>query len=190
MKSLLLEKYQKEIAPKLMKELGLKNPMELPRIEKIAVNVGIGSYLQRLGKKDPAEVEEAIAQITGQKPNVRNARMSISNFKLREGMPVGVSVTLRKDAAYNFLDKVINIVFPRVQGFRGVKRKIFDKNGNCAIGFKEHTVFPEINLDDGRRVHGVQATIVFSGSNPDHNLKLLEALGFPFVKETTKTDEN
>ncbi len=188
MKSLLLEKYLTEIAPKLMKELGIKNPMELPKIDKIAVNVGIGSYLQRLGKKDTTEIEEAIAAITGQKPNVRNARMSISNFKLREGMPVGVSVTLRRDAAYNFLDKMINIVFPRVQGFRGVKRKIFDTNGNCAVGFKEHTVFPEISVDDSRKVHGVQATIVFSGSNAEHNMKLLEAFNFPFKKKITAAE--
>lgn len=182
MKSQLLEKYQKEIAPALMKELGLSNPMQLPRIEKICINVGIGSYLQRIGKKDTVEIEEAIAMITGQKPNVRNSRLSISNFKLREGMPVGVSVTLRKDVAYNFLDKLIQVVYPRVQGFQGVKRKIFDKNGNCALGFKEHSVFPEITIDDGRKVHGVQATIVFSSKNEEHNVKLLQAFGFPFQK--------
>ena len=184
MKSILLERYQKEIAPKLIKELGLKNPMEVPKIEKICINVGIGSYLQRLGKKGTAEIEETIANITGQKPVVRHSRMSISNFKLREGMPVGISVTLRKEAAYNFLDKLINIVYPRVQGFRGTKRKIFDANGNCAVGFKEHTVFPEISVDDSRKIHGVQATIVFAGNNQEHNIKLLEAFGFPFKKLT------
>lgn len=188
MKSQLLEKYQKEIAPALLKELGLKNPMQLPKVDKVCINVGIGSYLQRLGKKDTAEIEEAIAKITGQKPNVRNSRMSISNFKLREGMPVGVSVTLRREAAYNFLDKLVNIVYPRVQGFRGVKRNIFDTNGNCAVGFKEHTVFPEISVDDSKRIHGVQATIVFNGKNKEHNTKLLEAFGFPF-KEAAKAQK-
>ncbi len=188
MKSQLLEKYQKEIAPALLKELGLQNSMEVPKIEKICINVGIGSYLQRLGKKDTTEIEEAIAKITGQKPVVQKARMSISNFKLREGMPVGVSVTLRKELAYNFLDKLINIVYPRVQGFRGVKRKIFDTNGNCAVGFKEHTVFPEISVDDSRRIHGVQVTMVFSGNNKEHNTKLLEAFNFPFKKVITKKD--
>ncbi|MCK5460897.1 50S ribosomal protein L5 [Candidatus Gracilibacteria bacterium] len=183
MKSQLLERYQKEIAPSLMKELSIKNPMELPRIEKIAVNVGAGSYLLRIGKKSPEEVEEAVAKITGQKPVVRSAKKAVSNFKLREGMPVGVSVTLRNEQAYNFLDKVINIVFPRVRGFQGVKRNIFDKNGNCAVGFAEHTVFPEINVDDSRRVHGVQFTIVFSSRNKKHNMKLLENFGFPFKKE-------
>lgn len=183
MNSQLLERYQKEIAPKLMKELSIKNPMELPRIEKISVNVGAGSYLQRIGKKDTAEIETVIAQITGQKPVVKKARMSVSNFKLREGMPVGVSVTLRNDMAYNFLDKVINIVFPRERGFQGVKRNIFDKNGNCSVGFKEHTVFPEITVDDSRKIHGVQFTIVFSSKNKEHNQKLLEAFGFPFKKK-------
>lgn len=189
MKSQLLERYQKEIAPQLMKDLGIKNPMELPRIEKIAVNVGAGSYLNRIGKKSPEEIEEAIAKITGQKPVVRKARMSVSNFKLREGMPVGVCVTLRKDQAYDFLDKVINIVFPRVRGFQGVKRNIFDKNGNCAIGFTEHTVFPEISVDDSRRIHGVQFTVVFSTKNKEHNQKLLEAFGFPFKKKPVKKEQ-
>lgn len=183
MKSLLLERYQKEIAPALVKELGLKNVMEVPKIEKIVVNVGMGSHLQRLGKKDGSMVVEAIEQITGQKAVVKNARLSVSNFKLREGMPVGVMSTLRSDRAYNFLDKVINIVYPRVRGFQGVKSNIFDKNGNCSFGFKEHTVFPEVSVEDLRHTHGLQITIVFNSSNADHNKALMDKLGFPFVKK-------
>jgi large subunit ribosomal protein L5 len=183
MKSNLYQRYQQEIVPLLMKELSLKNPMQVPQIEKISINVGVGSYLQRIGKKDTAEIEEAVATITGQKPVVRRARLSVSNFKLREGMPVGVAVTLRREAAYNFLDKVIHIVFPRVRGFQGVKNNIFDKNGNCSVGFKEHTVFPEISVDDSRKIHGVQLTIVFKGSEKEHNKRLLEAFDFPFKKK-------
>jgi len=117
MKSLLLKQYLEEVAPKLKKEFGLKNDLQVPRIEKIVVNVGMGSYLQKIGKKDGAEVVENVAKITGQKPVIKHARMSVSNFKLREGMPVGAMVTLRGNQAYNFLDKLINIVYPRVRGF-------------------------------------------------------------------------
>ena len=183
MKSLLLKRYQDEIAPALMKELGLKNIMQVPKIEKISVNVGMGSHLQRMGKKDGTLVVEAIEKITGQKPVVRNSRMSVSNFKLREGMPVGCMTTLRGDIAHNFLDKVINIVYPRVQGFQGVKFNIFDKNGNCSFGFKEHTAFPEISMDDTRNAHGLQITIVFNTSCGKQNKLLLDKLGFPFKKK-------
>lgn len=182
MKSLLLDRYQNEIAATLQKEFALKNPMEVTRIEKICINVGMGSHLQRIGKKDGASVEAAIEAISGKKPVVRISRMSVSNFKLREGMPVGVSVTLRDAEAHNFLDKLINVVYPRVQGFRGEKNGIFDKNGNCSVGFKEHTVFPEISVDDSRMIHGVQVTIVMSSSDEKQNKKLLELMGFPFKK--------
>jgi len=187
MNSALYDQYQKEIAPKLMKELGLKNPMEVPRITKVCVNVGMGSYLQRLGTKDFSKVEEAVTKITGQKPVVRRARMSVSNFKLRENMPVGISVTLRRESAYNFMDKVINVVYPRVRGFRGVRKNIFDQNGNCSFGFKEHIVFPEIEVDDARKVHGVQVTVVTNTDNPEHARALMEAFGFPFKKPEPTT---
>ena len=185
MKSALYTQYQKEIVPALMKQLDLKNPMEVPKVEKVCINVGMGSYLQRLGTKDFSGVEEVVTKITGRKPVVRRARMSVSNFKLRENMPVGISVTLRGEDAYNFLDKVINIVYPRVRGFRGVKKAIFDKNGNCSFGFKEHTVFPEVELDgDARRVHGVQVTVVTNTDSQEGGKALMEAFGFPFKKLT------
>ncbi len=185
MNSQLYEQYQKEIAPKLQKEFGMTNVMQVPKIEKVVVNIGMGSYLQRLGTKDYSHVEEAMTAITGQKPVVRKARLSVSNFKLREGMPVGLVATLRGDNAYYFLDKVINIVYPRVRGFRGVKRSIFDKDGNCSFGFTEHTVFPEISVDDARKVHGVQVTVVTNTKDKKYTERLLEEMGFPFVKVNT-----
>jgi len=183
MKSLLLKRYLEEVAPKLKKEFGLKNDFQVPRLEKIVVNVGMGSYLQKIGKKDGADVVENITKITGQKPVVKYARMSVSNFKLREGMPVGTMVTMRGDQAYNFLSKLINIVYPRVRGFEGVKRNIFDKNGNCSVGLSDHTVFPEIELEDVRKVHGVQVTFVFNTKDAEKNMRVLEEFKFPFKKK-------
>ncbi len=180
MESQLLERYQKEVVSALQKELGCKNVMQVPRLEKICINVGMGSYLQRGGGKDYSKIEDNIRLITGQKPVVRRARMSVSNFKLREGMPVGISVTLRGKAAYNFLDKTINLVFPRVRGFRGVNRNIFDKQGNCSFGFNDYTVFPEALPDDTGRPFGLQVTVVTTAQNPEGCQKLLEQFKFPF----------
>jgi large subunit ribosomal protein L5 len=186
--SVLYDQYQKEIRGKLQKELKIKNPLEVPRIEKIVLNVGMGSYLTRLGSKDYSFVEENMTLIAGQKPVVRKSRLSISNFKLREGMPVGVSVTLRDQAAYNFLYKMIHIVYPRERDFRGVNKNPFDKDGNCSVGFKDHTVFPEgLRTDDTRKIHGLQVTIVTSTSNTEHSKALLDAFGFPFKKSQEAT---
>ena len=181
MNSALYDQYQKDIAPKLMKEFGMANAMQVPKIEKVVVNVGMGSYLQRIGSKDYSHVEEALMAITGQKPVVRKARLSVSNFKLREGMPVGLVTTLRGQSAYHFLDKLINVVYPRVRGFQGVRRNIFDKDGNCSFRFTEHTVFPEVDVEDARKVHGVQVTIVTSTKDKAHTEALLEQMGFPFI---------
>ncbi len=182
MKSELLKRYLEEIQPQLMKDLGLKNIMEVPRIEKICVNVGMGSHLQRLGTKDFSLVETAVLKITGKKPMLKRARLSVSNFKLREGMPVGLHVTLRGDEAYNLLDKIINVVYPRVRGFEGVKQKIYDNNGNCSFGFKDHTVFPETGSDDPRKAHGIQITIVTNNTDKEGTEALLKAMNFPFKK--------
>jgi len=191
MASALQQRYQQVIQPRLIKALGMKNVMQAPRIEKIVVNVGMGSYLHRLGTKDFGTVEETLTKITGQKPVLRKSRLSVSNFKLREGMPVGMCVTLRGESAYDFLDKVINIVFPRVRGFRGVKRNIFDKDGNCSFGFTEHTVFPEVDTEDPRKVHGVQVTIVTSTKDKEHTEKMLQEMGFPFLaKHEAKEETN
>ena len=178
--SRLRTKYKKDLIPKLMQDLGIKNVMQVPKIDKIVVNVGMGSFLA--GSKDYSQVENTLLGITGQRPVLRKARLSVSNFKLREGMPVGMVVTLRGDRAYDFLDKIINVVYPRVRGFQGVKRNIFDRDGNASFGFKEHNVFPEVSLEDINKTHGIQVTVVTSTKNQDHSRKLMEALEFPFRK--------
>jgi len=179
----LFETYQNEIRPKLQESLAIKNPMEVPRVEKVCINVGMGSYLQKVGSKDFSYVVDNIEKIAGQKPVIRHAKLSVSNFKLREGQPVGVSVTLRKQDAYDFLYKLINVVYPRVRDFQGVQKNIFDDFGNCSVGFKDHTVFPEsVMPEDTRKIHGVQVTIVTSAKTKDHAKALLDAFGFPFKK--------
>lgn len=189
MKSILLEQYQKEVRAKLQKEFGIKNPMQVPSLEKICINVGMGSYLQKLGSKDYSFVTDNLTLLAGQAPVVREAKQSVSNFKLREGMPVGMSVTLRKEAAYNFLYKLINVVYPRVRDFRGTEADTFDNEGNCSFGLKDHTVFPETaRMDDSRKIFGVQITLVFNTSDKAQNKRLLEEFGFPFKKSAKKTD--
>ncbi|MCF7917661.1 50S ribosomal protein L5 [Candidatus Gracilibacteria bacterium] len=183
-KSLLYERYKKEILPALAKELKIKNPMQIPAIKKVCLNIGMGSYLQRLNAKDYSFVEENLTRIAGQKPVVRKSKRSVSNFKLREGQPVGISVTLRGHMAYNFIDKLIHVVYPRVRDFRGVSRDIFDKEGNCSIGLNDHTVFPEgVLAEDSRKIHGLQITIVTSTDNAKHAETLLDMLDFPFKKK-------
>jgi len=183
MKSALYDQYTNEIVPKLMKALDIKNPMMVPKIEKICINVGMGSYLQKLGSKDFSFVENNITRIAGQKPVIKKAKLSVSNFKLREGQPVGISVTLRNEAAYNFLYKLINVVYPRIRDFRGQKANIFDKDGNCSIGIADHTAFPEAVVpEDSRKIHGLQIVIVTSTKNQEHSKVLLNEFGMPFIK--------
>jgi len=179
----LQEKFKEEIAPKLKETLNEKNLLALPRITKITLNVGIGTYI-KTHNKDFSNVVENITKITGQKPVITKAKKAISNFKVREGEPVGLAVTLRGKRMYSFLDKLINIVLPRVRDFRGLSRKSFDGQGNYSIGLKEHTVFPEISPDDVIKMHGVQINISTSAKNDEHGTKLLEAFGFPFKKIT------
>lgn len=178
------EQYNKEIAPKLKEVLGRKNLNALPRLKKITINVGVGSSASS-SKNFVNEVVENIAKITGQKPVIKKAKKSISNFKLREGMSVGVSVTLRGQRMYDFYGKLIDIVFPRIRDFRGLSTKSFDGNGNYSIGLKEHTVFPEINPDDIVKVHGIQINIETSTSSDEDALELFKLYNFPF-KETTE----
>jgi large subunit ribosomal protein L5 len=178
----LKEKYNKEIAPALMKEFGLKNTFEVPKINKIHINVGIGSYLKN--SKDYSYIIENIELITGQKPVLRKAKKSISNFnKLREGDPNGITVTLRKEKMYDFLYKLINIVAPRIRDFRGFPDKSFDNNGNYSLGLKEHTIFPEIKLDDMVKSHGIEITIVTNVNSKEKTKALLEKFNFPFKKK-------
>lgn len=182
-------RFKKEILPKVKEDLKLKNDMAVPRITKIMVNCGIGSYTKAHGK-DYSAVTDNIAAITGQKPVVTKAKKAISNFKLREGEPVGLIVTLRGKRMYDFLNKLINIVFPRVRDFRGLSAKGFDGKGNYSIGFKEHIVFPEISPDDVIRIHGLQVNIVTTAKNDDEGYALLKEFGFPFRKETLPTKSN
>ena len=173
-------RFKNEIAPKLKETLGVKNMMSLPKITKVTINAGVGTYLRN--HKDPSNVIDNLANISGQKPVVNKAKKSISNFKIREGMVVGASVTLRGKRMYDFLNKLINIVFPRVRDFRGISPKSFNGSGNYSIGFKEHTVFPEISPDDVINLHGLQVNISTTAKTDEEGYELLKALGFPFIK--------
>lgn len=173
--------FKTEVAPNLKEELGIKNVMALPKITKVSINVGIGSYITRNGK-DFDHIVENVTKISGQKPIITKSKKAISNFKLRENMPVGVVVTLRGERMYDFVNKLVNVVFPRVRDFRGISPKAFDGQGNYNIGFKEHTVFPEISHDDVINLHGVEVSIKTTAKNNAEGLALLKALGFPFIK--------
>ncbi len=175
--------YNKEIIPKLKEVLKQQNPMALPKVEKITVNVGMGTYL-RSHSKDYGTIEKNITMITGQKPVLTIAKKSVSNFKIREGMVIGAKVTLRDELMYSFLNKLIHVVFPRMRDFRGLSPRSFDGNGNYSVGFKEHTVFPEISPDDVINLHGLQVIITTSATNDDEGFALLKEMGFPFQKQT------
>lgn len=174
----LKDHFIQNILPELQKELKVKNINAVPRLEKIKINVGIGKMSE--GGKDYAHVVQNLAVISGQKPVVSKARKAISNFKLKQNQPVGVSVTLRGKRMYDFLSKLINVTFPRVRDFRGVSPKSFDGRGNYSIGLKENTVFPEINPDDLAKTHGVEISIITTAKTNEAGLKLLKAFGFPF----------
>jgi large subunit ribosomal protein L5 len=171
-------KYKKEIAPALLKELGLDNIMQLPKLEKIVINQTFADAVQNAKLLNTAA--EELAAITGQKPVITKAKKSISNFKLREGMPIGVSVTLRKEKMWSFFDRLISIALPRVRDFRGVNARGFDGRGNYNMGLKEQTVFPEIVYDKVDKTRGMNITICTSAKNDAEGKALLDAFGFPF----------
>lgn len=175
--------YQQNITPVLMKKLDIKNINAVPKVQKIIINVGIGKLLS--GGKDYSEVVQNISLIAGQKPVIAKSRKAISNFKLRENMPVGIYVTLRGDKMYNFINKLVNITIPRARDFRGISPRSFDGKGNYSLAIREHTVFPEINPDDIVKLHGLQITIVTSAKNDEQGYQLLKALGFPFQERKT-----
>jgi len=177
----LKDTYTKEIVPKLKETLKCNNIMEVPKIEKVVLNMGIGTYI-RSGNKDYSVLQEHLALISGQAPVVKNAKKAISNFKLRAGMPVGLTVTLRWDNMYNFLDKLVNIVLPRVRDFRGISPKSFDGEGNYNFGIKEHTIFPEVPQDDVIKNHGIQITVKTTATSKEAGKELLTQMGFPFSK--------
>lgn len=178
MKPRLQEHYETTVRAKLLDELGLKNPHQLPRLEKIVVNVGVGEASREPKLLD--SVVEALAAISGQRPVINRARKAISNFSLREGMPVGVSVTLRRNHMYEFLDRFINVAVPRIRDFRGLPTRSFDGRGNYTIGVKEQVIFTEVNYDRIQKIHGMDITFVTSTHKDDEALALLRDMGMPF----------
>lgn len=174
----LKEQYTKEIVPLLMKEFGYKNIMQVPRIEKVVINMGLGEAIQNVKILDSAS--EEMSAITGQKAVITKAKKSIASFKLRQGMPIGCMVTLRKERMFEFLDRLMNIALPRVRDFKGVSGKGFDGRGNYSLGIKEQLIFPEINYDKVDKIKGLNISIVTSAATDEEGKALLKGLGMPF----------
>lgn len=174
----LKEVYQNEVVQKLRAEFNYKNIMEVPKITKIVVNMGLGEAIQNIKILDSATAE--LGKITGQKSVVTKAKKSIASFKLREGMPIGCMVTLRRDRMYEFLDRLLNVALPRVRDFKGVSGKAFDGQGNYTLGVKEQLIFPEINYDEIDKIRGLNVTIVTSAKNDEEGKALLKHMGMPF----------
>lgn len=180
-----LEKiYREKVTPELMKDMGYKTVMQVPRLKKIVVSSGLGEAIKDSSIID--EMVEIIERITGQKPVVTKAKKSVAAFKVREGMDIGVMVTLRNDYAWEFLDKLINIVIPRFKDFHGMKKTAFDGHGNYSIGITDHIVFPEIDPNAVQKIRQLQVTIVTSTDSDKDALALLDKLGFPFVRDGKK----
>ena len=178
------EIYKTDIVPSLMKTFNYKSIMQVPKIEKVVVNMGVGAAVA-----DQKIMEEAVKEletITGQKPSIRKAKKAISNFKLREGVNIGAMVTLRKERMYEFLDRLINVALPRVRDFRGLSDKSFDGRGNYTLGVKEQIIFPEINVDKITRVMGMDVTVVTTARTDNEAFELLKAFGIPFRKKEVK----
>jgi len=188
-KSELFDKYQKEVVPAMKDKFGIKNIMAVPRLEKIVVNMGVGEAMSDLKILEVAA--EDLAAITGQKPSMRRSKKAISNFHLRIGAPVGCKVTLRRQRMYEFMERLINVVLPRIRDFNGISRKAFDREGNYSLGLKEQSIFPEI--DPTRRdfrAQGMDITFVIKGGNPAKNLELLSLMGIPFMKPVVAAESN
>ncbi len=181
----LFEQYKKDIIPALMKSFNYKSVMQVPKLEKIVVNMGVGAAVA-----DSKVLDEAVKElesITGQKASISIARKSISNFKLREGMKIGAKVTLRNERMYELLDRVINIALPRVRDFRGLSDKSFDGRGNYTIGVKEQIIFPEIDIENINRIMGMDITFVTTAKTDNEAYELLKAFGVPFIKKEVKS---
>lgn len=178
---ILKDRYENEIAPALMQSLDLSNPMQVPRIKKVVVNIGVGEALDNAKALDAAVGD--LTQIVGQKPIITKARKSIANFKLREGRAIGVKVTLRGDRMWAFLDRLMNVALPRVRDFRGVNPDAFDGRGNYTLGLREQLVFPEIDYDKIDKLRGLEISIVTTARDDDEGRQLLQLLGMPFKKE-------
>ncbi len=176
--SFLFERYQKEVVPALMKKFNYKNAMQVPRLDKIVVNMGLGEAVQNIKILDHA-VEE-LTVITGQKPVITRAKRSIAQFKLRAGMPIGCMVTLRKDRMYEFFNRLVNVALPRVRDFRGISPKSFDGRGNFAMGVKEQIIFPEVDYDTIDKIKGFNVVVTTTANTDEEGLALLKLLGMPF----------
>jgi len=174
----LKEIYLRDVAPEMKKKFGYKNSMEIPRLEKITLNMGLGEAVQNVKILDSAAEELSI--VAGQKAVITKARRSIAAFKLREGMPIGVMVTLRRNRMYEFFDKLVNVALPRVRDFRGVSAKAFDGRGNYALGIREQIIFPEINFDKIDKIKGLNIAIVTTAKTDEEGKELLRLLGMPF----------
>jgi large subunit ribosomal protein L5 len=174
-------KYLEEIRPALVERFGYSTPMQAPKIVKVTVNMGVGDAKQDSKMLEAAS--EQLGTITGQKPNVRRARKSIAQFKVREGMPVGVAVTLRGERSYEFLDRLMSVAIPRIRDFRGLNPRSFDGRGNYSLGVREQIIFPEIDYDEIDQVRGLDITITTTASGDEEAFALLEAIGMPFSRE-------
>jgi large subunit ribosomal protein L5 len=175
----LRKKYHEEVVPAMMQEFGYKNTMQVPRLEKVTLNVGLGEALQNVKALDAAAAE--VAAIAGQKPVVTRARKAIANFKLREGVPIGCMVTLRRDRMYEFLDRLIHAALPRVRDFKGVSDRCFDGRGNYSLGIREHIIFPEVRADKVEKAHGLTVSVVTTARTDAEGRALLKHLGMPFA---------
>ena len=181
------ERYERDIRPALKDELGLKSIMQVPRIEKITLNMGVGE-----AKTDAKQLDAAIEELTtiaGQRAQVRRARKSVAQFKIREGMPIGAKVTLRGARMYEFLDRLVSIALPRIRDFRGLNPGSFDGRGNYSLGVREQIIFPEINYDDIQQVRGLDVTITTTAETDDHARALLQAIGLPFGGDGDRRDQ-
>lgn len=180
----LKDRYEKEIRPALVDRFGYSSPMQAPKIEKIVVNMGVGDAKQ--DSKVLEAAQQQLATITGQHPNIRRSKKSIAQFKLREGMPVGLAVTLRGDRLYEFLDRLMSVAIPRIRDFRGLNPKAFDGRGNYALGVREQVIFPEIDYDAVDQVRGLDITMTTSAKTDEEAYALLELFGMPFAKPAAK----
>ena len=178
--SRLQEKYQNDLAGEIQQKLGLKNTMEVPRITKITLNMGVGEAVA--DKKVLENARGDMEKISGQRPVIRLSRKSVAGFKIRDGMPIGCKVTLRRERMYEFLDRLVNIAIPRIRDFRGLNPKSFDRQGNYSLGVSEQIIFPEINYDEIDAIRGMDITITTSARTPEEGRALLEAFNFPFKK--------
>ncbi|MBI4317126.1 MAG: 50S ribosomal protein L5 [Chloroflexi bacterium] len=176
--SRLKEKYEKDVAPALMREFGYQNPMQIPRVTKVVVNIGLGEAVQNVKALDAAVKD--VSSITGQRPVITRAKKSVAAFKVRTGMPIGVMVTLRGERMWEFLDKLMNVALPRLRDFRGLATKGFDGRGNFTLGLREQLVFPEVEYDKIDKLRGLEVSVVTTARSDEEGMRLLKLMGMPF----------